>query len=110
MGTSSLFAISALASFDAFQATETTSFRVQSELGVAVAVGSPDAGAEGRTATAVHASLSAGLQQIAPLPGGYDLLWLIGGGFASSLNAEANGQRVVGLGGGFVMIGGGIRF
>jgi hypothetical protein len=110
IGTATLFAIAAMASFDAIQATETTSFRVQSELGVAVAVGSPDAGADGRTATAVHAALSAGLQQIVRLHGGYDLLWLLGGGFASSLNAEANGQRIIGLGGGFVMIDGGMRF
>ena len=110
LGTATLFAIAALVSFEAFHVTKTTSFRVQSELGAAVAVGSPDAEATGRTAAAVHASLSAGLQQVAPLDGGVDLLWVLGGGFASSLNAEADGQRIVGMGGGFVMIDGGVRF
>jgi hypothetical protein len=110
LGTATLFAIAALASFDAFHVTETTSFRVQSELGAAVADGDPAADAKGRTATAVHASLSAGLQQVAHLDGGVDLAWVLGGGFASSLNAEADGQRLVGLGGGFVMIAGGVRF
>ena len=110
LGTATLFAIAALASFEAFEVTETTSFRVQSELGVAIATGDPAADAKGRTATAVHASFAAGLQQLAHIDGGVDLAWIIGGGFASSLNAEADGQRLVGLGGGFVMIGGGIRF
>jgi hypothetical protein len=110
LGTATLFAIAALASFDAFHVTETTSFRVLSELGVAVGIGSPAAEAEGRTVTAVHAAVSAALQQSVPLDGGYALVWLLGGGFASSLNADAAGQRIVGLGGGFVLAEGGVRF
>ena len=109
LGTATLVEIAALASLDAFEFGEGTSIRVRGELGAAIAVGSPSGAAAGHTRAAVHAALLGGVAQVVPLTTGLELALFVGGGYASSLNADADGRRIAGLNGGFFETSAGVR-
>src|SRR5262249_15002695 len=99
LGAVTLFAMAVLASFDAVALTETTSLRVGGELGLDIAVGLPNPDADAHTLAAVHAALLGGIAQMVRLDERFGLRFFAGGGYASSLNADAAGRRVAGLDG-----------
>jgi hypothetical protein len=110
LGTLTLLAFAGDVAFDAVAISSTTFVRVRGELGAAVGVGSPSRSALGHTHIAPNLALLAGIAQRTPLSSAIDLDLCISGGYASSLNADADGQRVAGLSGGFVSVEAAVRF
>jgi hypothetical protein len=109
LGDVTLFAIAATGSLDVFDIAAATFLRLNVELGAAFGFGSPEATALSHTKAAVHAGLLAGIVQIVPVSA-RELEVFAGGGYASSLDADADGHRVAGLTGGMVALDVAFRF
>ncbi|HVW30466.1 MAG TPA: hypothetical protein VHC69_34150 [Polyangiaceae bacterium] len=110
LGDATLLAFAANASADAIALSPATFVRVEAELGVALGVGTPSSLGEGHSHAGPHAALLGGLAQRAPLVGGYELELFVAGGYASSLDADAEGRRVVGFRGGLLSVSGSVLF
>ena len=104
LGAATLLAFAANASADVVALSPATFVRFEAELGAALGVGSPSSLGEGHTHAAPHAAIVGGLAQRAPLVPGYELELFVAGGYASSLDADAEGQRVVGFRGGMLSV------
>ena len=110
LGSITLLGTAATASYDVVDLGASLAVRVAGELGVAIGIPAPNENSVGHAKVAPHAALLGGLTSSLPLGAGYDLQGFVGGGYGSSLNAEANGRRVASLGGGLLGISAGIRF
>jgi hypothetical protein len=110
LGTVTLVAIAGTASYDVLELGASVTVRVAGELGVAMGIPAPNESSVGHAKVAPHAALQGGLAASLPLGAGYDLQGFIGGGYGTSLNAEADGRRVASLGGGILSITAGVRF
>jgi hypothetical protein len=102
IGTVTLAVAAATVSLDAVDLGSGVRLRSGTELGVAIAGGSPGPSAKGRTVAAPHVALAAGAAWIVPVGSAWALEGFVGGGYASSLSTEVDGQRTLGLGGAFV--------
>ncbi|HEX4337334.1 MAG TPA: hypothetical protein VH062_15565 [Polyangiaceae bacterium] len=110
LGTATLFAIAASASYDAVDLGSFATARISGELGAAIANGSPGPDAVGHTQAAVHAGLQGGVASTLAVGASLELQGFVGGGYAASLNIGADGQRIASLGGGFVTLMLGVAF
>lgn len=109
IGTVTLAAAAATASFDAVDLGSIARIRTTAELGVAAASGSPGPAAAGRTAAVPHAALAAGIAPTVPLGTAWAFEGFVGGGYALSLTAQVDGASSVGLGGWFATAALGVR-
>jgi hypothetical protein len=109
LGTADLFAVAAVASADFVELTPVWKLRANAELGVAVASGSPNAGATAHTAAAPHAALSAGIAALLPIDARWTFDGFLCAGYAGSLSADAQGRSAAALGGAFVGVDLGVR-
>lgn len=66
--------------------------------------------AVGHTHAAPHMAILGGIAQRTRLFSGCDLDLSVSGGYASSMNADAGGRRIAGLGGGLVSVEAAVRF
>jgi hypothetical protein len=110
LGAATLVAIAGSASLDVVDLGTFVKARVAGELGAAIGSPSPNATAVGHTRAALHGALLGGLASALPVGDGYGLETFIGGGYASSLNANADGRRLGSLGGGLLAVEMGIQF
>ena len=110
LGAATLVAVSATASFDPVDLSGDLSLRISGELGAAFATGSPTPAAVGYTSAAVHAAMLGGVVAAFALGPSAELEGFVGGGYASSLDADADGRRVAGLSGGLLAASIAVRF
>jgi hypothetical protein len=109
LGAATLVAIAGSASFDVIELGAFVTARIAGEVGAAIGSPTPNATAVGHTRGAFHGALLGGFASVLPIGGSYEMETFIGGGYGSSLNAEADGRRLGSLGGAFLTIQMGLR-